>query len=73
MLYLETRGHAIRPVGGADAGPAAGQDNTETFGVEGIGRTPQPNGSIVRCFMHILNLAVPRRVITILFKIVWFL
>lgn len=69
MLDFESGGHAIRIVGGAIVGTAAGADITETGGVAGTGRTLPPIGSSSRSIMSVLYFAVPRRIISILFKI----
>ena len=52
---------------------AAGADKPEHAGVAGKGRTLPPIASSACSVMPILNLAVPRRVIGVLFKIVRFL
>lgn len=69
MLDFESGRHANRIVGVESAGTAAGADNTEIAGGAGIGRTLPPRGSSSRSIMSVLYLAVPRRIISILFKI----
>ena len=69
VLYLETWGDAIRKEGVGIVGDAAGMGTTEKAGVAEIGRALPPNGSITCGVMLVFHLAVPSRVIIILFKI----
>ena len=73
MLYLETWGDAIRIVGVFWPREVLVVVTTEIFVGAGSWGALPPTGSSISTVIPILRLAVPCRVIAVLFKIIWFL